>query len=317
MTKQQSFHPGELAVQERAGVREMASRVGQIIGATISPAEAAFMRAQQVAVISAADASGRVWASLLTGAPGFLETINESTLRVHARPTDGDPLAATFDARSNNGNGDDDRATLNVGLLVIEFATRRRMRVNGVLAAMPGGSGIEIAAAQVYGNCPKYIQARALAAGVGAEGQNAPHATHSHELSTAQRHLIATADTFFIATMHAEAGADASHRGGLPGFVRVGSDGALAWPDYAGNTMFQTLGNLALASACGLLFLDFDTGDTLQLTGAARVVWDAARLAEFAGAERLVEFRAEEIVEIQDASPLRWRFVDYSPFNPE
>ena len=314
MTKQQPFHSGELAVQERAGVREMARRVGQIIGATISPAEAAFMRAQRLAIIAAADASGCVWASLLTGAPGLLETVNESSLRVHARPVDGDPLAAIFASLSSSS---DERAPVNIGLLAIEFASRRRMRVNGVLNATPGGGLIEITAAQVYGNCPKYIQARVLV-GVGADEQDAPpHATRSRELSAAQQRMIETADTFFIATTHAAAGADASHRGGLPGFVRIGDDGSLVWPDYAGNTMFQTLGNLVLDPACGLLFINFDSGDTLQLTGEARVVWDAARLAAFAGAERIIEFRTEEVVEILRASPLRWRFVDYSPFNPE
>jgi len=111
-------------------------------------------------------------------------------------------------------------------------------------------------------------------------------------------------------------GADASHRGGLPGFVRVEGDRRLEWPDYPGNAMFNTLGNLAADPRAGLLFVDFEQGHTLQISGRARVVWDERRAAEFAGAERVVEFDVEEVVERRGALPLRWRFVEYSPFNP-
>jgi hypothetical protein len=79
--------------------------------------------------------------------------------------------------------------------------------------------------------------------------------------------------------------------------------------------MFNTLGNIAVNPKAGLLFLDFE-GGTLQLTGEARIVWDAGRVAKFAGAERVVEFRIQEAVDTSGAVPLRWRFEGYSPFNP-
>jgi hypothetical protein len=88
----------------------------------------------------------------------------------------------------------------------------------------------------------------------------------------------------------------------------------LAFPDYSGNNMFNTLGNIAANPNIGLLFLNFERGDTLQLSGEARLIWDPTRVAEFAGARRVVEFRIEEIVE--NTVPLRWRFAAYSPFNP-
>ncbi len=106
-------------------------------------------------------------------------------------------------------------------------------------------------------------------------------------LAEAQRAWIRRADTFFIATSHPEAGADASHRGGMPGFVRVEGD-RLVWPDYAGNAMFNTLGNIALHPRAGLVFPDFEAGATLQLTGRAAVDWDRDRAGSFPGAERLV-----------------------------
>jgi predicted pyridoxine 5'-phosphate oxidase superfamily flavin-nucleotide-binding protein len=131
-----------------------------------------------------------------------------------------------------------------------------------------------------------------------------------------QRRLVSGADTFFIASAHPEGGVDASHRGGNPGFVRFLGENALEFPDYSGNTMFNTLGNIAVNPRAGLLFLDFEGGGTLQLTGEARIIWEAGRAVRFAGAERVVEFLVQEAVETRGAVPLRWRFEGYSPFNP-
>ena len=77
--------------------------------------------------------------------------------------------------------------------------------------------------------------------------------------------------------------------------------------------MFNTLGNIAANPDAGLLFVDFERGGTLQLAGEAKVVWEPERAARFVGAERVVEFRVDEV---DDALPLRWRFAGYSPFNP-
>ena len=130
-----------------------------------------------------------------------------------------------------------------------------------------------------------------------------------------QRAWIRRTDTFFLATLHPAEGADASHRGGMPGFVRVEGN-RLTWPDYAGNLMYNTLGNIAVHPRAGLLVPDFDSGSVLLLTGRAGVVWDPARLSEFTGAERLVELDVEEAVEIAGVLPGIDGGVEYSPFNP-
>lgn len=124
------------------------------------------------------------------------------------------------------------------------------------------------------------------------------------------------ADTFFIASFHPETGADASHRGGHPGFIRVVNAGKILFPDYSGNNMFNTLGNITANPNAGLLFIDFENGSTLQVNGQASVIWDQDRVEEFAGAERLVEFKIRQVIEIANAVPLRWKFSGYSPFNP-
>ncbi len=167
---------------------------------------------------------------------------------------------------------------------------------------------------QAYGNCPKYIQAREPETAGGSTSIEPGSARRAGTLTDEQRRLISLSDTFFIASAHPDGGADASHRGGLPGFVRFLDEDTLAFPDYSGNNMFNTLGNIAANPKVGLLFVDFECGDTLQLSGETRVIWDPARAAEFAGARRVVEFRIGEVVE--NDVPLRWRFAAYSPFNP-
>jgi predicted pyridoxine 5'-phosphate oxidase superfamily flavin-nucleotide-binding protein len=305
------FHEGERAVQARAGVAQMASRVANGIHRAIPPAAAEFLRSQPLAVVGARDGAGRVWASALAGPPGFLRVADETMLVIAARPAPGDPLAARL-------TGDAEP----IGLLVIEPVTRRRMRVNGTARARPDGGGLEVRAEQVYANCPKFIQKRErVENGAGAEPDRATPVAWTRTrgpLSDGQRRLVRTADTFFIASAHPDAGADVSHRGGNPGFVAVSDDGAnLLWPDYSGNAMFNTLGNLLVDPSVGLLFLDWERGATLQITGAAEIVWEGRRVSRFPGAERAVSFRVSEVIAAPAGTlPLRYRLVEYSKFNP-
>lgn len=214
------FHRGELLMQERAGVLDLAARVGGSIHREIPPAAAAFLEARRFVVLATADAGGRPWASVLSGAPGFASAPDPRTVRLDAAPVPGDPLAENLEANPF------------AGLLAIDLAARRRMRVNGRHTG--AGRPIELVVDQAYSNCPKYIQRRAL------ESSPAPWEARvirrAAGLGDGQRETIRRADTFFLATLDPETGADASHRGGMPGFVRVDGD-RLIWPDYVGNMM--------------------------------------------------------------------------------
>jgi uncharacterized protein len=86
-------------------------------------------------------------------------------------------------------------------------------------------------------------------------------------------------------------------------------------PDYSGNRMFMTLGNLQVDGRAGLLFIDFERGDLLTLTGRAEIVWDGPELASLDGAERAWRFHLDEGYWLRDALPLRWRFRDWAPQN--
>ena len=313
------FHAGERAVQRRAGVEGMATRVGHSIHAAVPPAAAAFLAERSWVVIATTDAAGRPWASILSGAPGFARVVDAGgdapsdgarTVRLAAAPAPGDPLAEHASAGGF------------VGLVALDPATRRRMRVNGRLTVDGADGALVIHADQVYANCPKYIQRRLPAAPADAEEPGAPPvvAWRGTALTEAQRAWLRRADTFFVATNNPGEGADASHRGGMPGFVRVeataGGGDRLTWPDYAGNAMFNTLGNIAAHPWAGIVVPDFATGATLQLTGRAAVDWDPARAAAHPGAERLVTLDVEAVVEIRGALPFRLGGPEYSPFNP-
>jgi len=303
------YHRGELEVQVRAGVQNDGTRMLKAVRATLPPIARAFLSEQRMIVAGTTVVDGYVWASVLTGEPGFLRTVDEQTLEIRAVPHPGDPLF------SNLGVGE-----TAIGLIAIDFSTRRRVRINGRAQNQDGSILVHLE--QVYSNCSQYIQTRSLllpdATSDGRQNAESPgsQAIYSTELSAGQWSLIEKADTFFIASSHSVGGNDASHRGGLPGFISIKNATKLVFPDYAGNKMFQTLGNISADSHAGLLFLDFEHGGTLQLSGEARIIWDQEQVAAFVGAERLVEFVIDRVIETPGAYPLRWHLMHYSSSFP-
>jgi predicted pyridoxine 5'-phosphate oxidase superfamily flavin-nucleotide-binding protein len=183
--------------------------------------------------------------------------------------------------------------------------------VNGRVSLFDGGFDVQVR--ETYGNCRQYIQSREY---LPDRDGGAAASTAGDRLSAAQQERIRRADTFFIATHAPGIGADASHRGGRPGFVEVSDPHTLCFPDYPGNNFFNTLGNLEMDPHAGLLFVDFEGGDVLQLSGAARVLWDKSLAARYPGAQRLVRFDIARTIDRPGASPLRMRLLEYSPFNP-
>ncbi|MCX4719460.1 pyridoxamine 5'-phosphate oxidase family protein [Streptomyces virginiae] len=284
------YHWGSLAVQERVGVRGPAEHVGRSIGTGIRDVAAAFLELQPHLVVGAADGLGRMWASLLTGPPGFVRATGPHRISVVGAVPAGDPLA---EASATDGT--------RIGTIALDPRTRRRMRLNGTLAATPRGFAVE--AEQVFANCPKYLQRRQplelVEEGVGVMSRG-------DALTPGQVRAVRRADTFFIATTAEADGVDASHRGGLPGFVEVLSPVELAWPDYAGNAMFLTLGNLTVDPRAGLLFPDWESGAVLQLTGRARTEFGA-------DGSRRTRFRVESVVESVHPGRLLWSTPEYSP----
>lgn len=292
------WHEGETFLQEKAGVAERMAEVGpRVVRDAMPDQHRDFYARLPVIVIGSVDPSGDALASVLEGRPGFMSSPSPTALDIAARLNPRDPAAA----------GLADGAP--VGLLGIEMHTRRRNRMNGVVSATPTGFRVDVD--QSFGNCPRYIQPRDVAYARDPGQPFAGTVEALPALDAAARATIEGADTFFVAS-YADRGdrrqVDVSHRGGKAGFVRVAEDGTLTIPDYGGNLFFSTLGNILLNGKAGLVFIDFERGDLLQMTGDAAVILDSPEIAAFQGAERLWTFRARRVVRRPAALALRWRF---------
>lgn len=296
-----NVHDGERELQQRLGVHErMAEVMGQVVRTAMPERHIELFEKLPTLLVGGLDAQRRPWATLLSGWPGFMHAPDAQHLRIEALPQHGDPLILQIG--------------MPLGLLGLEPHTRRRNRMNGSVVALDSRS-FTLQVDQSFGNCPKYIQAR-VPRWVTREAPP-PAQTESTQLSTAARQLVGGADTLFIAssTPHARGhaganGVDVSHRGGLPGFVRMAQhdDGAtvLHIPDYRGNNFFNTLGNLSVNPRAGLLFIDHNSGDLLQLTGHTELLWDDAQRRE-------IHFTVDSGLWRAGALPLAWSAPEYAP----
>lgn len=292
------WHAGELALQSQAGALAKMDDVGRRYVRDYMPDQHREFFAQLPFVaIGAVAPDGAVWATLRAGRPGFLACPDPRRMTVAMAREAADPA----DAGLEDGSA--------IGLLGIDLATRRRNRMNGVLRHAEGQIA-HIDVEHSFGNCPRYIQQRSVAFTRDPAVQTDIPPQVLDALDDRARALIASADTFFVASYADLPGAgrqvDVSHRGGRPGFVRLDSDGGMTIPDFAGNLFFNTLGNFMANPRAGVTFADFDSGELLQMSGRAEVIVDSPDIAAFQGAERLWRFFPDAIVRRARALPLRW-----------
>ncbi|MBK5526617.1 pyridoxamine 5'-phosphate oxidase family protein [Pseudomonas sp. TH06] len=294
------WHAGEQQLQAHVGVAERMEEFGRKVIRTWMPDQhREFYQQLPFILYGAVDAEGRPWASVLEGAPGFAHSPDPEHLHFDTLPAADDP------APLRNGEP--------IGLLGIELHTRRRNRLNGHVGDL-NDLGFTLSVDQAFGNCPQYIQLRQFQRVPLSDPQTRPP-QHLDRLDDAATALIEGADTFFVASyvdVDGQRSVDVSHRGGQAGFVRVEGN-RLTIPDFAGNLHFNTLGNLLLNPKAGLLFIDFSTGDVLQLSGRTEIILDDPQIAAFQGAERLWTFEVEKLVRRPAALALRWRFDGMSP----
>ncbi len=293
------FHIGEQQAQTRVGVREVIEPWARRAVRRFMPDQhREFYTRLPFIVAAARDDAGRPWATLLVGPPGFVQSPDDRGLLLATRPLQGDALESSLTAGTE------------LGLLGIELETRRRNRVNGTISEA-GAAGLRFEVGQAFGNCPQYITERRWRQ---VEVDPAAAVVSRHDrLDGDMQAWIRSADTMFIASGYRSDdgpgeifGMDASHRGGLPGFVKVLGDRRLVVPDYAGNNHFNTIGNLVMDPRVGVLFVDFERGSLLQISGNATIDWDSAEIAQHPGAQRLIFIDIDAIVRLDDVLPLRW-----------
>ena len=299
------FHEGECEVQKKTGEQEIAKRVGRVISDRIPGGAVEFISEQTLFIVSSFDKEGNIWVSILIGTPGFAAAVDEQNVRVS--------ISDIFSGKTDQF-WDNIRENRNIGMLFIELDTRRRLRLNGRVSV--SDCNIDISVDQAYPNCPKYIQRRELVI-----EKNDNHTGSKSEGSLLTQDLkewIGSADTFFVGSSDKEKNLDASHRGGNPGFIEIIDDITLKIPDYPGNSMFNTLGNFVSNPRAGLLFVDFEEGKTLQLMGNAEILWNLEDTEGVTGGtNRFWNFTVSKWVRQDSLTGIRWKFVDYSPFNPK
>lgn len=299
MTAAAAWHEGERTLQQLTGVAARMAEVGQRVLRDHMPEQhRAFFPELPLLFTGTLAADGQPHASVLAGAPGFVSSPTPTLLRIAAKPLAGDPGAGHWIEGAP------------VGLLGLQAHTGRRNRMNGWIAQ--AGEALDVRVGQSFGNCPKYIQRREAVYTPLAD--DAVRVSRTPRLDQASLRLVRQADTLFIASAHPGArtprepseGVDISHRGGPPGFVRAEDDRLLV-PDYAGNTFFNTLGNLQLEPRCGLLFIDHALGARVHLACRARLRGEVPDAAQWPGALRLLQLQVLECVRIEGGLPLRWR----------
>ena len=132
-----------------------------------------------------------------------------------------------------------------------------------------------------------------------------------------QRELIGEAPMFWLATADADGFPDVSYKGGLPGFVRVVGDAEIAFPNYDGNGMYKSLGNVRVNPKVGLLFMRWtDRPRRIRVQGTASLHHDDPLLAEWEGAQLVVRVHAERIFLNCPRYLHRWELVEYSRYAP-
>ena len=298
------WHSGERQLHVLAGVADKMKQIGaRVIRDYMPDQHREFFQQLPFMVLGSVDAQGDAWASILTGHPGFAVSPEPRRLRVNAMPPAEDPAC------------DNIQQGMALGMLGIELETRRRNRVNGVVSQLDE-EGFELEVEHSFGNCPQYIQKRDYS-WVGDEHQSRPSRFVADELNEAARRMIRQADTLFVASyvddpVSGKRSVDVSHRGGRAGFVQV-EQNRLTIPDFSGNFHFNTLGNFMVNPRAGLLFIDFETGDLLQLTGQTELVLSGSIISTFKGAERLWHLDVKHMVYRPAALPLRWSFTEWSP----
>lgn len=260
------FHQGEIAVQKRAGESARARANGAVVKAEILEGALSFIARQSLVAVGSTAGDGSLWASVISGTIGFMRADDPHAVHIDLSQA----VVAQCDPVLDNLAHDS-----RIGTLMIELETRRRLKINGRAAFENNELVVEVE--KSFPLCPKYIQRRKVRLAADLERINEQSFSAGVELGLAEVELINNCDTLFVASSYVEednSNIDVSHRGGNPGFVMVESTRRIRVPDYSGNGMFNTFGNLQLNNKAGVILIDFSRQQALQVTGVAEVLFD-------------------------------------------
>lgn len=296
-----TFHEGEIKMQELTGEKEIGDRNGQMVGKLIPRGALPFIEKQRFMLLTTLDDQGHHWVTPLFGEPGFVKACSQDQVQLKTDSIKSIPHE-NWEERI--------QSRPEVGILFIDLETRKRLRVNGRFRKIQDGL-YRLEVIEAYPNCPKYITRRMVRSHDENTDDSTEGKTGEGSLPDDLIQLIKDSDTLFVGSSNPNRGVDASHRGGNPGFVEILDAQNLRVPDYAGNSMFNTLGNFLIQPKGGLLFLDFEKSRILQLSGTAKVFVDESNPMNRYWDFEIQQWRLTEL-----PFSLAEEFLDYSPFNP-
>lgn len=277
------------------------------------------------------DTQSRPWVTLWGGSSGFSEPLGQGMVGTRTLvDSKYDPVvrALVGDAEKSAvaplTHGADGKL---IAGLAIDLMTRKRVKTAGRLVAamlqeVQGQGENELVQTQdqlqivtkieqSLGNCPKYlnqyvIRPALVAPQLVADGPS---------LSVEGQDLIAKSDMFFLSTS-TEDDMDVNHRGGPLGFVRIISASEIAYPEYSGNRLYQSLGNLQLNPKIGLAFPDYATGEVLYVTGTAEILAGKKAAELLPGSNLAVKISIQQSRFVRGGLAFRGEKKEQSPYNP-
>ncbi len=300
------FHDGQLAIQKITGEEEIAKMRIPMIRSSLHPRSTAFIEHQVLAFLGSEDSNGAIWLSLIIGERGFIVIPSLQEIRFDLSKIVSNREDIFFKNITNNPT---------VGMLFHDAARRARYRAWGVATKEEDQLRFDIRMG--YPSCPKHIQREVIELPQDTSPIS-PRYRHGTTLGKAEIKWIINAHTFFISTQTKKGDIESSHRGGDPGFIEVLDNGILRVPDYVGNSMFSTLGNIYQNPKAALLFVDYKKGETLQLSGIAELQFDQNSENDYymsGETGRFWTFETKQWIRTIDHHKVQTKFLDFSPFN--
>ncbi|KAK5123567.1 hypothetical protein LTR85_002605 [Meristemomyces frigidus] len=299
----------------------------------LSPQLANHLQIAPMIAIGTVDKQARPWTTLWGGEAGLARSLGGGFVGIRT-PVTGkhDPVVeelvgkdATGEVVREQGKG------RMVSGLTIDLETRKRVKMYGRMVAGALSTredevtGHNETAAEVQlvlkieqslGNCPKYLNSKHIVPTF-----SRPELVDDKPyFSQRAIQLLEKADLFFVSSSHHDTDMDTNHRGGPPGFVRLASNdpsgAVVCWPEYSGNRLYQTLGNLRVNPVAGLCIPNFDSGDMLYITGNTEILVGPDAHAFLPRSNLAVKLTITAARFVAGALPFRGIEGARSPYNP-
>lgn len=300
----------------------------------LNPGAAHMLQIAPLLALGTIDDKGRPWSSIIGGESGLAQPLGNSLVGIRSVVSQIDPVIDILTSGKAEAKVDEDvRKGKMVSGLTIDMEARRRVKLYGRMIthsmtkldsldsteseSMAGFAQLVMKIEQSLGNCPKYINCKKIRPAL----PKPKILTDSIPLSSQALSLVAKADTIFVSSSDHQKDMDTNIRGGPPGFVRVETNDetstVLVWPEYSGNNLYQTLGNLQVSHRAGLVFPDFETGDVLYVTGDAEVLIGKAAATILPRSKLAVRLTLTGARFVEQGLAFRGSPLQPSPYNPK